>query len=205
MSDNTTTSKDFIVSKLNETKREGIEDLIEYMENNGFFNSPASTKYHGAYNGGLAEHSINVYDTLVSLDKMLYDVYGMPNDSPDSIIIVSLLHDLTKMDCYKEKQLWRKDNNGKWEGYTGYVKEPGLSMGHAGKSVFIAQKFIQLTDKEAQAIFWHMGAYDKSEYNSFNEMGDAFTKNSLAYKLHTADMMATYVLENETIKWEDAK
>lgn len=203
MSEDKMSTKDFIINKLMETKRNGIENLITHIESERFFKSPASTKYHGCYEGGLAEHSVNVYDCMVSIDKMLYDTYGMPNDSPDSIIIVSLLHDLTKMDCYKEKQLWRKDNNGKWEGYTGYVKEPDLSMGHAGKSIFIAQQFIQLTAKEAQAIFWHMGAYDKSEYNSFNEMGDAFTKNSLAYKLHTADMMATYVLENETVNWEN--
>ena len=74
------------------------------------------------------------------------------------------------------------------------------------KSLKTAEQVAALRGKkveEALAIFWHMGPYDKSEYMTPNEMGDAFSKNGLAYKLHTADMMATYVLENENIEWED--
>lgn len=193
---------DFIVEKLRETKRENIEELIAYLDTTDFFIAPASTKFHGCYEGGLAEHSVNVYDAINNLDKHLYETYKMPREKEDSLIIVSLLHDLTKVNFYQQKDLWRKDANGKWESYPGYVQFCPLPMGHAAKSVFIAQKFIQLTDEEAQAIFWHMGAYDKSEYNNFNALGDAFSNNGLAYKLHTADMMATYVLENETILWE---
>lgn len=201
-----TTVKDFIIQKLESTNREGIENLIDYLENGcDFFTSPASTKYHGAYDGGLAEHSLNVLDCMMMLDNSLNETYGMPKDNEASIILVALLHDLCKVDTYVSKQLWRKNADGKWESYTGYVREPKLSMGHGGKSVFIANKFVKLTDEESQAIFWHMGAYDKSEYNNFNEMSDAYTKNSLAYKLHTADIMATYVLENETIEWEENK
>lgn len=195
--------QEFIETKLKSTKRNGIENLIQYLSDSDFYKAPASTKYHGCYEGGLAEHSVNVLDCLLTLDKTLNEVYGMPKDDENSLIIIALLHDITKIGDYKSKQLWRKDANGKWESYTGYVREPDLCMGHAGKSIFEIQKYIQLTDKEAQAIFWHMGAYDRSEYNSFNEMGEAFNKNSLAYKLHTADMMATYVLENENIVWEE--
>jgi hypothetical protein len=194
--------KNFIETKLKSTGRD-VEKLLNYLENEcDFYTSPASTKYHGAYEGGLAEHSVNVLDCMLMLNESLNKTYGMPKDDENSIILVALLHDLCKVNTYKTKQLWRKDANGKWESYTGYVREPDLSMGHGGKSVYLANKYVDLTDKESQAIFWHMGAYDKSEYNNYNEMSDAYTKNSLAYKLHTADMMATYVLENETIEWE---
>lgn len=193
--------RDFICEKLRSTKREGIEHLINYLDENDYFTAPASTRYHGAYEGGLAEHSVNVLDCMLSVDKMLYDVYGMPKDDENSIILVALLHDLCKINCYKVEQKWRKDANNKWESYDAYVRTPDLAMGHGGKSVYLAMKNIELSEREAQAIFWHMGPYDKSEYMTSNEMGEAFTKNSLAYKLNTADMMATYVLENETIEW----
>lgn len=197
--------KDFIIEKLQKTERPGIENLINYLCESDFFTAPASTKYHGAYEGGLAEHSVNVLDCMLTINETLNATYGMPKNDESSIILVALLHDLCKIGCYKEQTLWRKDANGKWESYIGYVREPDLSMGHGGKSVYIIQNFIELTPSEAQAIFWHMGPYDKSDYMTQNEMGDAFSKNSLAYKLHTADMMATYVLENENIEWEEVK
>lgn len=191
----------FIIDKLESTGR-NVSTLITFLDESDYFTAPASTKYHGAYEGGLAEHCVNVLDCMLSLDKMLNEVYGMPKDDEGSIIIVALLHDLCKTNTYKEKQLWRKDDNGKWESYIGYVREPDLPMGHGPKSVYLASKCIALTDAEAQAILWHMGPYDKSDYMTANEMGEAFSKNSLAYKLHAADMMATYTLENENIEWE---
>ena len=195
--------KEYIEQKLRETKRAGIEDLIKYLEESDFFTAPASTRYHGAFPGGLAEHSLNVYDTMMAVDEMLYNKYGVPKAPQDSIIIVALLHDLTKVNQYATEQKWRKDANGKWEAYDAYVNKPDFTMGHSAKSIYLAQNYITLSPQEAQAIFWHMGAYDKSEYNNFNAMGEAFTNNQLAYKLHTADMMATYILENETIHWKN--
>lgn len=193
--------RDFVVEKIQKVNRTGTDKLIEFLDNSDFFTAPASTKYHGAYEGGLAEHSVNVLDTMLALDEMLYNVYGMPKDDISSITIVALCHDLCKTNTYKSQQLWRKDENGKWESYTGYVREPELPMGHGPKSVYLLQKTMPISDYEAQAILYHMGAYDVSDYMTHNEIGEAFSKNSLAYKLHTADMMATYVLENENIAW----
>jgi hypothetical protein len=195
--------KDFIETKLRSTNREGIEDLITFLEENDYFTAPASTRYHGAYPGGLAEHCVNVLDAMMALDDMLNTVYGMPKCNEDSIILVALLHDLTKVNFYGIEKKWRKDENNKWEQYDAYVWNPDYEMGHSAKSIWVASKYIKLTDEEAQAIFWHMGAYDVSNYNSLNALSNAFGKNPLAYKLHTADMMATHVLENENIEWED--
>ena len=73
-------------------------------------------------------------------------------------------------------------------------------MGHGGKGVFIIQQFIKVTPEEAQAIYWHMGAYDTSPYNTLNELGKSYEMNLLAFLLHQADIMATYIAENPNYK-----
>ena len=45
------------------------ENIVERLKSDGFFTAPASTKYHGAYEGGLFEHSLNVTNSLVELTK----------------------------------------------------------------------------------------------------------------------------------------
>ena len=195
--------KNFIEEKLKSTGREGIDKLIEYLDKSDFFIAPASTKYHGCYEGGLAEHSVNVMDSILKIDDMLNKEYGVPKENEESLILVSLLHDICKVNTYFPKTLWRKNEEGKWESYEGYERKPIFEMGHASKSVFIVQNYIKLTPKEAQAIYWHMGPYDLSAYSTANEMGEAYTKNTLAFKLNMADMLSTYILENDTIKWEE--
>lgn len=196
--------KSFIEEKLRSTGREGIEGLIEYLEKSDFFIAPASTKYHGCYEGGLAEHSVNVMDALIKIDEHLNIAYGVPKDDMNSIILVGLLHDICKVNTYFPKTLWRKDDNGKWESYEGYERDPIFNMGHGAKSIFIIQNYIKLTPQEAQAIYWHMGPFDLSDYSSANELTASYGKNTLAFKLFTADMTATHILENDNIKWEDA-
>jgi len=191
--------KEQIIKLLKSTERENIDNLIDYLETSDFFIAPASTKYHGAYEGGLAEHSLNVYNAIVYLYSNLKESEGfnIPKIDESNLIIIALLHDLCKVNTYQEGFRWSKDENQKWEKIPTYDKKPILSMGHAGKSIFIIQQFIKLTTNEAQAIFWHMGAYDISEYNTQNEMGNAFSNNLMAFLLHQADMMSTYILENE--------
>lgn len=192
------TTADQVITLLRSTNREGVEDLIEYLTKSDYFIAPASTQYHGAYTGGLAEHSLNVLDSLMALYSFLKkEKYNVPELAQDSIIIVALLHDVCKINCYKEDFRNVKDDNGVWQKVPCYKREPLLAMGHAGKSVFIIQNFIALSVEEAQAIFWHMGAYDTSPYNTWNEMGQAYDENLLAFLLHQADMLSTYILENK--------
>ena len=56
--------------------------------------------------------------------------------------------------------------------------------------MYLASKYIKLSDEEASAILNHMGAWDKSNYSN---PGAAFEDNLLAFALHIADGMATYV------------
>ena len=103
--------RSFIVDKLKSVDRPGIDALIEFLDISDYFTAPASTKYHGAYEGGLAEHSVNVLDCMLTLDETFNKVYGMPKDDEGSIILVSLLHDLCKTNTYHTKELWRKDKS----------------------------------------------------------------------------------------------
>lgn len=193
--------KDYFISQLRSTKREGIEDLITWLEGSDFFTAPASTQYHGSYPGGLLEHSINVmealryeYDTLLETSSI---DFNLPIIDEASIIICGLLHDVCKANCYVEStRNVKNEQTGQWEKVPFYKRDPIFPMGHGGKSVFILQQFIKLTPQEAQAIFWHMGAYDISNYMTLNELGSAYECNLLAFLLNSADMKATYIVEN---------
>ena len=99
-------------------QRDGIENLMEWLENEtDFFKAPASTRYHGSYEGGLLEHSLNVYERLMwEMEKLIgrgwEEIY-----SPETIAIVALFHDLCKIDRYVLVEKWRKDSDGQWESY----------------------------------------------------------------------------------------
>lgn len=187
--------------------RDGIDNLMEWLENEtNFFTSPASTRYHGSYEGGLVEHSLNVFNQMLfELDTVVgkgwEDLYPM-----ESVAIVALFHDLCKVGQYRETEKWRKDADGQWESYLAYEYDPEqLTMGHGAKSNFFLQRFIHLTTMEAQAIFWHMGAYDISPYANLNGCGAAFETNPLAFLIHRADMAATYVIENENFEYSQTE
>ena len=180
-------------------ERDGIENLMEWLEHEtDFFTAPASTRYHGSYEGGLVEHSLNVYGRLVWEMENTVGAGWQELYSPETVAIVALFHDLCKIDRYVITEKWRKDENGDWEAYEAYeYNKEKAEMGHGAQSVFYLQKFIQLTEFEAQAIFWHMGAYDLSPYASLAACSETFKWNPLAFLTHRADMAATYVTENE--------
>ena len=157
-------------------ERDGIDNLLEWVEHEtDFFTAPASTRYHGSYEGGLVEHSLNVYDRLVWEMENTVGAGWQEIYSPESIAIIALFHDLCKIDRYVITEKWRKDENGDWEAYEAYeYNKEKAEMGHGAQSVFYLQKFIQLTELEAQAIFWHMGAYDISPYATLTACSETF-------------------------------
>lgn len=179
--------------------RDGIENLMEWLEHEtDFFTAPASTRYHGSYEGGLVEHSLNVYDRLIWEMENTVGAGWQEIYSPEAVAIVALFHDLCKIDRYVITEKWRKDENGDWEAYEAYeYNKEKAEMGHGAQSVFYLQKFIQLTELEAQAIFWYKGAYDISPYATLAACSETFKWNPLAFLTHLADMAATYVTENE--------
>ncbi len=175
---------------LRSTGRSGIEELILYLqEETDFFTAPASTKYHGAFAGGLLMHSINVCAEL-NLD---------PNSKiypPETLIIVALLHDICKANCYHTEKRNVKEN-GVWVEKQVYVFDDEFPLGHGEKSLYLASKFIELSDEEAAAIRWHMGAFDNAFRGGDRGLNAAYEKYPLAVMLHMADMRATYLVERE--------
>lgn len=189
----------FLAIVRHDIRRPGTDELVKYLEESDFFEAPASTKYHGCYAGGLVQHCIDVYYALHDELAFIFGDNYLAVYSEETIAIVSLLHDLCKVGKYKAGTRNVKDPVTKqWhEEPTYFYNEDAFEMGHGAASLYTALKFIQLSDVEAQAILWHMGAYDISNYMNLNGLGSAFEKNTLAFALHRADMMATYVTDNE--------
>lgn len=173
--------------------REGADKLLDYIiEKTDFFSAPASTRFHGAYEGGLLEHSLNVYECLRDYIKnsRFCVKYGF-EFSEESIAIVSLLHDLCKTNFYKT-EMRNVKKNGVWESVPFYTIEDNLPYGHGEKSVYIISGFMKLTREEAFAIRYHMGFSTNDEPS---QVGKALEMFPLAYALVLSDMEASYYIE----------
>lgn len=184
-------------------KRDGISEFMNYLENESdFFTSPASTKYHGSYHGGLVDHSINVYYSLIDVLNFFFGKDWQKRYSIESATIVSLFHDVCKIGRYKTEMRNVKDKEtGIWIEKECFVYDDSyFSMGHGALSLHRIQKYMKLTDDEAQAIYWHMGAYDISQYSDTQNQCKAFSRNTLSFALHFADMIATHICENPDFK-----
>ncbi len=177
--------------------REGADKLLAHLLSpaSDFFTAPASARFHGAYEGGLVEHSINVYECLRDYmeRERVRELYGL-EASEETIAVVSLLHDLCKMNFYKPGFRNVKDDNGVWNKVPTYEIDDRLPYGHGEKSVYIASGFMRLTREEAFAIRYHMGFSGNEDARN---VGSAFEMFPLAFALSTADMEATYFLEGK--------
>lgn len=178
-------------------KREGTDRLLEYLlsKSSDFFTAPASTRFHGAYEGGLVEHSVNVYDCLrdyLSRERVR-NTYNLAYDE-ESIAIAGLLHDICKINTYKVGSRNVKDERGIWQSVPTYEYDDRLPYGHGEKSVYIITGFMRLTREEAFAIRYHMGF---SGVEDRRNIGDAFEQFPLSFALCTADMEATYFVEGK--------
>ena len=176
--------------------RDGSEKLLEFLlsKNSDFFDAPASARFHGNYDGGLVEHSLNVYDCLKDYlsRERVQSTYGLKYNE-ESIAIVALLHDLCKINCYK-KGFRNVKENGQWVQVPTYEYNDTLPYGHGEKSVYMISGYMRLTREEAFAIRYHMG-FSGSE--DARNVGAAFEMFPLAFALSTADMEATYFIEGK--------
>jgi len=178
--------KEKVISLLKTINREGMEQLIEFLEKSDFFKAPASTKYHGAFEGGLVEHSYKVYEILQ--DKIEHYKLNIPEET---IIISSILHDICKVNFYKIDFRNAKNSKGEWEKVPYYTIEDTIPYGHGEKSVMMLTEYIKLTNEEKYSIRWHMGFSEPKE--TYGTLGQAFKKYPLALLLHEADLEATYL------------
>ena len=177
--------------------RPGSEKLLDYlMHESDFFTAPASARFHGAYAGGLCEHSVNVFRCLEDYlarprVKETYQVdYNM-----ESVAIAALLHDLCKIGCYKAgTRNVKNEATGQWEKVPTFFYEDNLPYGHGEKSVYMISGFMRLERHEAMAIRWHMGFSGPEDQRT---IGQALEQYPLAFALATADMEASYFLEGK--------
>lgn len=188
--------KEKYIELLKSVNRPGIDELTNWLVNEtDFFTAPASAKTHGAYEGGLLVHSLSVYNILKNFCKNIPDANG------ESIIIAALLHDLCKVNFYvKGVRNVKIPGEKRWKEVEVYNIDDSLPLGHGEKSVYMAMKYIRLTDEEALAIRWHMGGYDDSArgYAGGISQSSAYTKYPLAAALAIADMYDTYIIDQRS-------
>lgn len=178
-------NKEKIIELLSATFRPGIDQVVEYLNSTNFFYDPASAYYHGAFKGGLAQHSLQVFYNL----KRYYDLGLICDTTIDEVIISALMHDICKADTYSLSTKNVKVN-GEWVQVPVYKNEKTtFPYGHGEKSVDILRDFIKLTTNEKLAIRYHMGAYESKE--SWNDVTLAQEISQLAFWLHVADVVAT--------------
>lgn len=174
-------------SLLKSINREGMDNLINFIEKTDFYTAPASTRFHGSYEGGLLEHSMKVYEILKhKVANTVIDIHV----SEDTLKIVALLHDICKVNFYKVDYRNAKNEQGVWEKVPYYTVDDLIPYGHGEKSVMMLTEYIKLTSEEKYAIRWHMGFTEPKE--QYNTLSIAFKKYPLALLLHEADLEATY-------------
>ena len=183
---------------LRETKRENIDYVIEDLDSWGFFEAPASSQGHGAYPGGLLEHSLNVYDSAMAARKAMLDLRpDLESDlDPDSIAIATLLHDVCKTDFYRLVKKKRRNEVGQYEEFEQYeIHDENFPVGHGEKSVILLlQSGFDLKDEEIYAIRWHMGPWNLSRDDEkfYRQAGKASPLQPL---VHAADTLASAIVE----------
>lgn len=183
--------EEFIALYQEKITRRGADKLLDWMGKADFFTAPASTRYHLACTGGLMEHSAHVYHRLQKLVQSEYP--ENPPYTEETLAVCGLLHDLCKVNFYKEDTRNVKEN-GVWVQKPYYTVDEQLPYGHGEKSVFIIERFMRLSLEEAIAIRFHMGGFDTRPGD--NSVSVAFERYPLSILLHLADLQASYLDES---------
>lgn len=206
-------TKEIVTALMSKVNRDGVLNLLNFIDKHGYYTAPASTRFHGNYEGGLAEHSINVCAMLYRENKA--NNGGLTDEN---IIVCSLMHDLCKLDFYTTeiknvKTYITDDNRNELKGYMvkyekvngverpfcwvpteSYSVDEQLPLPHGPKSVYILKGYIDVKREEALMISWHMGPYANlaSEPYGFNNAVEHQTSIALMY---VADFLASSLYE----------
>ncbi len=190
-------------------KREGIEQLLAYLENKtDFFTAPSSTTFHLNEDGGLCRHSLNVYAVARQISDGIVSPAVFRGDSPftedvsaESLAIAALFHDLCKTKIYQKVEKWKKDEAGRWVTYPGYEIKDEFPFGHGEKSCIIISSFMRLRQEELLAIRWHMGMFEMTEQGSSTRFAyrSAAERSPLVTILQAADLLSANCIEKTTV------
>lgn len=184
-------------------RREGAVAMLKWLENEtDFFTAPASSKHHLAQPGGLVTHSLNVWRRLREITvrdltgRYAPGVCHISEAEEETVAILGLLHDVCKAGVYHQETKRRKNpDTGKWEDYLGYTFRDPFPLGHGEKSLFLITRHMALTEEEAMAIRWHMGAYDDAVKGGSRSMTEAMNLTPWVWRLQEADMCAAWIDE----------
>lgn len=195
ISTNTANYKEMFLEYAKLIKRDDIDGLLDWLKNPrecDFFTAPASTKYHSNTEGGLCMHSVKVFERLRGKMAELQKHYPRLTEAElmEKIAIVALMHDLCKTNFYiVSMRNVKNEETQKWEKIPCFVVDDQLPLGHAEKSMYLTQKYLNLEDDEAAAILAHMGDFTDQK------TGLIYQKYPLALHLHIADLEASYLDE----------
>ena len=189
-------------------QRNGIDALLEFLKTKtDFFEAPSSTSFHLNEPGGLCRHSLNVFETLLTLYTSLVEPRIEAGTSPfadtvstESIAVVALFHDVCKANTYRPTERWKKDANGRWMSYPGYEVNDSFPFGHGEKSCVVIHWFLPLRQEELLAIRWHMGMFEMPDAASSTRRSyrAAMEHSPLVSLLQAADLVASNCLERTT-------
>lgn len=200
-------TEDVIIGLLESTNREGMIYLIGYLQESGFFEGIASARGHGSYKGGLATHSLRVYELMLRLNVNVLnlDVTISPSQKahpikPENIIIAALLHDTCKIEAYVRT---KADD--------GWTNNRNKEKGHALLSIKRIKKYIKLTELEEKMIKYHMGVYGLKEFDEKSgeyelrnkQMANAWYHDPICKVIYFCDELAT--LEEKLVKYKGEK
>lgn len=185
-------------------RRPGADKLLAWLKSTDFFTAPAGAKHHGAHAGGLAVHSLNVWNRLREITlrdtidgKAILDLTPETNET---VAILALLHDVCKVGVYHtETKRRRNPDTGTWEDYQAYTFRDPFPLGHGEKSLFLITKYMALTEEEALAIRWHMGAFDDAVKGGSRALDAAMDVTPWVWRLHEADMCAARIDERKAV------
>lgn len=175
-------------------KRDGIDELLDFLQRSDFFEAPASTKFHSCVAGGLCSHSLNVYHRFIKNLQTEYGDNWQEKISLESATIIALFHDICKVNVYKTEYRNVKED-GVWVQKPYYSYNDTLPYGHGEKSVYIINGYLRLTREEAMAINWHMGGFDARVKGGFFGLENVFYSYPTALVFHLSDVEATYLDE----------
>lgn len=196
-------NKQKFIQLMQSTGREGVDDLIEYLEEgkNDFFRAPASTRFHLNEEGGCCQHSLNVCEAALKLRELAIEKrHDLESQlSRESVIVTALLHDINKSDIYKPVTKKRRTEIGLWEDVPGWdVDYSNFPLGHGEKSAIMALwSGFEIYKEELVAIRWHMTAWDLAFQSpeAKNNINTARDKYPLVALLQLADGLAANIFE----------
>lgn len=194
-------------------QREGLDKLLEWLEQSDFYTAPASANYHNSFPGGLLEHSLNVYKAAIHYRDTMMTQLALPQKMTtpgpldnERIAICALFHDICKVHFYKPTVKWFKDERNSWHSYNSYEIDDAFPLGHGEKSVIVIQQFMLLRPDEICAIRFHMGMSEGGLFlNPYvkSALQKAMNDIPLVGLIIQADFFASFMMEREFNQKQD--